>query len=97
MNKTVDALKIPATAQEWTDLTEEQMCALAVHYRVILMSDPKRAKECTDQWSKMPRDLFRKWSQYIIQSILDSKPIDGKTNTAWSRQAEAVIKFGLPQ
>ena len=95
MNKTIDALKVPGSEQEWTDLTEDQMCALAVHYRVILQADPKRAKECADQWSKMPRGLFRKWSQYIIQSVLDSPPIDGKTNTAWSRQAEAVKKFGL--
>jgi hypothetical protein len=90
-----DSLKVPATAQEWLDLTEGQMCALAVHYRVILQSEPKRSAECCKQWNKMPAEMFMKWSRYVIETSNAARTVNGQSTAPWAVQAEAVKKFGL--
>ena len=94
MNKTIDALKVPATAQEWTDLTEDQLCALAVHFRVILQTQPGSDKQVIAAWNKMPVELYYKFSRYVIKTASE-EPRGPVRTCPWVVQAEAVKKFGL--
>lgn len=80
-------------------LTDEQLCGLAVHYAVILRStapsDTETIRNVFNTWNKMPPKVYHKFVEYVITT----KNLESQSGIkpTWEDQVAAIRKYGMVQ